>query len=96
MGWIQFLDPAEIVSEEIGVGAPFVIRIEGASNQSFKLYSRRDDGEYDDTNFIDIPFSTYLVYSFPDTYYELRSSSSGATAYWNTVLTTQTDLTRGR
>ena len=96
MAWIQFLDEDATESREVGIGAPFSIMIEGATSQTFKLYVRRDDGEYDNNNFINIKGTPYLVFSFDDTTYQLRASSSGSTAYWNATRTSQTDLTRGR
>ena len=94
--WNQFLESDEDISEEISPSSPFAIRIEGATTQTFKVYSRRSEGDYDEENVLVVDSTPYLVYSFPDTFYELRASSSGASAYWAEVLTSQTDRTRGR
>ena len=93
--WQKKLDADATISTEWESPAPFVIRIEGATGQTFELQSSRQ-GE-DDFNVSEPIYQNPMLFrSFPDTDYRIVASAAGATAFINEVFTSRTDRTMGR
>ena len=93
MAWEQRLEADSTVGTPFEFNTPFVIRLEGDyAGKTFTLQSRRlPDGEYDPDEGQVITQNPMLFYSFEDTEYRIKASAEGATAYSNTVMTTQRD-----
>ena len=93
MAWEERLKSDQTIGTPFESNTPFVIRLEGDyAGKTYTLQSRRlPDGEFDDDEGQAITENPMLFYSFEDTEYRIKASESGATAYSNTVFTTQRD-----
>ena len=100
--WEQCLDSESTEGQEFTPASPFGIRIEGdISGKTIVLQSkRRGDNSADWNSGEPVPVNEtgalIPFYSFDDTLYRIVVSEKGLTAFWNTVFTSQTDLTKGR